>query len=231
MSEVRGPNSPIAGLSAGVVHLFGPMLSMAMLGSLWLAKLKQRWLIAAVALAGRMALTNYICQSLLVAAFAQHWGMATFGEVSRVGMVVIVTSIYAFHFVFSTIWLRFFTMGPLEYSGEPRRISGFPSSAFRARSRSANLVVCPRLFVSQSRSLRSTPLSPTPTRPSSSAADIVELHRQLLPRLQRGDSEDQLRLNELKRLIAECPLPVILTAEAHRGRRLRRRRGRPRQPA
>lgn len=117
MSEVRGPNSPIAGLSAGVVHLFGPMLSLGYVGlAVWLAKLKLgAWLIAAVASAGRMALTNYICQSLLVAAYAQHWGMATFGEVSRVGMVVIVTSIYAFQLVFSTIWLRYFTMGPLEY--------------------------------------------------------------------------------------------------------------------
>lgn len=117
MSEVQGPNSPIAGLSTGVVHLFGPMVSLGYIGlAIWLAKAKLCvWLIAAVAAAGRMALTNYICQSLLVAAYAQHWGMAAFGEVSRVGMVVIVASIYVFQLVFSVIWLRFFTMGPLEF--------------------------------------------------------------------------------------------------------------------
>lgn len=117
MSEVEGPNSPIAGLSTGVVHLFGPCVSLGYIGlAAWLAKTQIcAWFIGAIAAAGRMALTNYLGQSLIVAAFAQHWGLAQFGDVSRVGMVAIVISVYIFQLAFSVFWLRLFTMGPFEY--------------------------------------------------------------------------------------------------------------------
>ncbi len=45
-------------------------------------------------------------------------------------------------------------------------------------------------------------------------ADIVELRIDSYFPGSEGDSEDTLRLNELKRLIAECPLPVILTCRS-----------------
>ncbi|MFI4893269.1 MAG: type I 3-dehydroquinate dehydratase, partial [Phycisphaerales bacterium JB058] len=45
-------------------------------------------------------------------------------------------------------------------------------------------------------------------------ADIVELRIDSYFPGSEGDSEDQLRLNELKRLIAECPLPIILTCRS-----------------
>lgn len=47
-----------------------------------------------------------------------------------------------------------------------------------------------------------------------SGADIVELRIDSYFPGSEGDSEDQLRLNELTRLIAECPLPVILTCRS-----------------
>lgn len=45
-------------------------------------------------------------------------------------------------------------------------------------------------------------------------ADIVELRIDSYFPGSEGDSEDTLRLNELKRLIADCPLPVILTCRS-----------------
>ncbi|MCA9273368.1 MAG: type I 3-dehydroquinate dehydratase [Phycisphaerales bacterium] len=45
-------------------------------------------------------------------------------------------------------------------------------------------------------------------------ADIVELRIDSYFPGSEGDAEDTLRLNELKRLIAECPLPVILTCRS-----------------
>ena len=45
-------------------------------------------------------------------------------------------------------------------------------------------------------------------------ADLVELRIDSYFPGSEGDSEDTLRLNELKRLIAECPLPVILTCRS-----------------
>ncbi|MGP1272963.1 MAG: DUF418 domain-containing protein [Phycisphaerales bacterium] len=117
LSEIDGPMSASAAIAAGVVHLFGPLVSIGYLGvAVWLARAGVgRRLVQAVASAGRMALTNYLLQSLLVAALAQHWGLGWFGDVSRAGMVWIVLSIYAAQLVFSTLWLRWFAMGPFEY--------------------------------------------------------------------------------------------------------------------
>ena len=50
-----------------------------------------------------------------MAAIAQHWGLGLFGDVTRVGMVLIVLGVYAFQLLYSPLWLRVFTMGPLEY--------------------------------------------------------------------------------------------------------------------
>ncbi|MEM9166370.1 MAG: DUF418 domain-containing protein [Planctomycetota bacterium] len=117
LSDVTGPTSPLVGLTIGVVHVFGPFMSLGYLGlALWLGRSAVGAVILkAVAAAGRMALTNYLLQSLLVAALAQHWGLGLFGEVSRLAMLGIVFGIYAFQLVFSSLWLSRFTMGPFEY--------------------------------------------------------------------------------------------------------------------
>lgn len=117
ISERGGMNSPAYGYAASATHLVGPCLSLGYLGlAITLARrVSGNLLVTGIASAGRMALTNYLMQSFIVAAIAQHWGFALFSEVSRVQMVVIVVSVYAFQLVLSTLWLRAFTMGPLEY--------------------------------------------------------------------------------------------------------------------
>lgn len=116
MSESQGPTSVLAALSAGVTHVFGPLVSLGYLGvAMWLAHSGAlRWLVRRIAAAGRMALTNYLLQTILVAALAQHWGLGWFGDVSRLEMLWIVLAIYGLQLVVSPIWLSAFGMGPME---------------------------------------------------------------------------------------------------------------------
>ncbi|MEO0630645.1 MAG: DUF418 domain-containing protein, partial [Planctomycetota bacterium] len=118
MSESQGPMSPMAALSGGVTHVFGPFVSLGYLGiAMWLAHSGAlRWLVRAVAAAGRMALTNYLMQTILVAALAQHWGLGWFGDVTRLEMLWIVLAVYALQLIYSPIWLKAFGMGPFEYA-------------------------------------------------------------------------------------------------------------------
>lgn len=117
MSELTGEDSIWFGLSGALTFVVGPCVSIGYLGvASWLAlRLRSALVVRSIAAAGRMAMTNYLGQSIIVAALAQHWGLGWYDEVSRVGMVGIVAVIYAGQLVFSSLWLSRFTMGPLEY--------------------------------------------------------------------------------------------------------------------
>jgi uncharacterized protein len=65
---------------------------------------------------GRMALTNYIGQSVICTYLFYGHGLAWFGQVGRVQLLGIVVVIWIFQIIFSLIWLRFFRFGPLEWA-------------------------------------------------------------------------------------------------------------------
>lgn len=64
---------------------------------------------------GRMALTNYIMQTIICTTIFYGHGFGYFGEVSRVGQILIVFAVWVFQMPFSVIWLRHFRFGPFEW--------------------------------------------------------------------------------------------------------------------
>lgn len=95
----------------------GPCVSLGYMGlSMWLAqRFGDGWFARSISSMGRMALTNYIMQSILVCVIVQHWGFRMYGEISQAQMLVIAVSIYLGQLVASPLWLSRFTMGPLEW--------------------------------------------------------------------------------------------------------------------
>ncbi len=75
----------------------------------------QRWLWSRVEAAGRMALTNYIGQSVAIAALAEPWGFGLYGHLSGVEMTAVAIVAYAVLAELSYLWLRHFRLGPLEW--------------------------------------------------------------------------------------------------------------------
>ena len=75
----------------------------------------QRWLWSRIEAAGRTALTNYIAQSLVVAALAESWGFGLYGHLNGVQMTLAALAIYALLTEASYRWLRRYRMGPLEW--------------------------------------------------------------------------------------------------------------------
>ena len=65
--------------------------------------------------AGRMAFTNYVGASIVMAAIFQGWGLGLFGEYHRPGMVFFVFLGWALMLVCSPWWLARFRYGPLEW--------------------------------------------------------------------------------------------------------------------
>lgn len=74
------------------------------------AKLRER--LAAV---GRMALTNYIGQSIISTFVFYGFGLGLYGHVDRVQQLIVVLLVWVFQIMVSSWWLSHYQYGPLEW--------------------------------------------------------------------------------------------------------------------
>jgi uncharacterized protein len=64
---------------------------------------------------GRMALSNYLMQSLICSFIFYGIGLGYFGSLDRPAQALLVLLIWIFQILFSNTWLRFFRYGPFEW--------------------------------------------------------------------------------------------------------------------
>ena len=109
------PGPALLGLAIGI--LTAPALASAYAAALLLGL--QRPLGASLgawlAPAGRMALTNYLMQSLLCALLFTAWGWALIGRLAPLAVALIAVSIYGLQLCWSRWWLRSHAYGPVEW--------------------------------------------------------------------------------------------------------------------
>ena len=63
---------------------------------------------------GRLALSNYIFQNLLLGLLFYGYGFALFNQFSRTELLLFVFGIWVIQITLSALWLRYFQQGPLE---------------------------------------------------------------------------------------------------------------------
>jgi uncharacterized protein len=68
-----------------------------------------------LAAVGRMALTNYLLQSILCTAFFDGWGFGRFATFERHQLVSIVVIIWGIELLGSVVLLSVFEFGPIEW--------------------------------------------------------------------------------------------------------------------
>ena len=73
------------------------------------------WPLRPVAAVGRMALSNYLLQSVICTTIFYGHGLGLFGRVDRAGQLAIVVGVWAFQMLASSGWLRYFAVGPVEW--------------------------------------------------------------------------------------------------------------------
>jgi uncharacterized protein len=64
---------------------------------------------------GRTALSNYLFQSLICIFIFYGVGLGYGGTLGYSGVVLIVMVLFAWQILFSTIWIRYFRFGPVEW--------------------------------------------------------------------------------------------------------------------
>jgi uncharacterized protein len=73
------------------------------------------WLTTRLAAAGRMALSNYLFDSIACTTLFYGYGFGLFGQINRTGLAAIVLTIWIIQLLLSPIWLKHFRYGPAEW--------------------------------------------------------------------------------------------------------------------
>jgi len=94
-----------------------PALSYSYASILILLAQKEHWQarLAPLAAVGRMALSNYLLQSLVFSTIFQHYGFGMFGKIGPSLDVALTSLIYGLQLLVSVWWLRHFRFGPAEW--------------------------------------------------------------------------------------------------------------------
>ncbi|WP_241121750.1 DUF418 domain-containing protein, partial [Achromobacter xylosoxidans] len=106
-----------------------PLLSMSYAAAFLLAMRTRpgAWLARCLAPTGRMALTNYLMQSLLCALIFKAWGLRLSGSVSPGAGVLIAVAIFVAQLPLSAWWLRRHAYGPVEWLLRALTIGAWPA--------------------------------------------------------------------------------------------------------
>ena len=76
---------------------------------------QRAWPLRSVAAVGRMALSNYLLQSVICTTIFYGHGFGLFGRVERTGQFLIVLGVWAFQLLASSAWFGYFAVGPVEW--------------------------------------------------------------------------------------------------------------------
>jgi uncharacterized protein len=106
-------------LVATVLQTLGaPLMSLGYLAGVTMLVHAGRapWLMERLALTGRMALTNYLLQTVVATTLFYYYGFGLFGTVPQAGLLAIVAAVYSVQLlVISPLWLSRFRFGPMEW--------------------------------------------------------------------------------------------------------------------
>jgi uncharacterized protein len=116
-AEAVLPPSPV-GIIGVVTYAFGvPALALffiALVATLW-QKTAWRRLLSFLAPVGRMALTNYLLQTVICVLIFYGYGFGQFGRVGARTATLIALFIFLFQIMISALWLNYFSYGPMEW--------------------------------------------------------------------------------------------------------------------
>ena len=75
-----------------------------------------QWLVRKLAMAGRMALTNYLTQSIICTTIFYSYGLGLYGQVNLIYGILLTVVIFVVQLAWSDYWLRHFRFGPFEWA-------------------------------------------------------------------------------------------------------------------
>ena len=122
MATLAGSEGPFPPTPAAIVGVAGyafgvPALALGIIASVTLLWQGGVWrsVLSILAPVGRMALTNYLLQTVICLTIFYGYGFGQFGQHRAAAVTAIALGIFAFQIVLSGLWLRVFAYGPMEW--------------------------------------------------------------------------------------------------------------------
>ena len=104
-------------IDSPINHIGGPLVALGHIGLVMLAcrygilsGLRKR-----LAAAGRMALSNYIGQTLICTTIFYGYGLGLYASIGKAGLMLFVAGVWIVELIVSPLWLGRFRLGPLEW--------------------------------------------------------------------------------------------------------------------
>lgn len=116
-SEADFPPS-LAGLGGVIAYAFAvPALALGIAAFITMLWQNPGWKkpLGLLAPVGRMALTNYLLQTVTCVIIFYGYGFGWFGRVGALEATLLALAIFAVQILLSNIWLRYFAYGPMEW--------------------------------------------------------------------------------------------------------------------
>lgn len=118
-TELSNPSQPsvMSFLATAFFAFGGPALSLFYASTLTLLVQQSRWReqLAPLGAMGRMALTNYLLQSIICTTIFYGYGLGFFGRIGPAMGIALTIVIYGIQIPLSVWWLSQFKMGPAEW--------------------------------------------------------------------------------------------------------------------
>ncbi len=107
----------VGGIKEIIVYLSGITMSFLYITTIIILLLKGRLskLLRSLAPVGRMALTNYLMQSLLATSIFYGYGLGLIGRIGPFMGIVFTVIIFTGQLIFSKLWMKHYNYGPMEW--------------------------------------------------------------------------------------------------------------------
>jgi uncharacterized protein len=122
LAALAGNEGPLPPSPEGVAGVFGYAFGVPALALFFIALVATLWqrdmwrsILKFLAPVGRMALTNYLMQTVICVLLFYGFGLGLFGRFGAAYSTLIALAIFLFQIAFSSIWLKYFTYGPMEW--------------------------------------------------------------------------------------------------------------------
>lgn len=122
MASLAGNEAPFPPSATAIIGVIGyaigvPAMALGIIATvtwLWHQAVWQK-LLAMLAPVGRMALTNYLLQTVICVTIFYGYGFGQYGKVGAARATLIALLIFAGQILFSRTWLSYFAYGPIEW--------------------------------------------------------------------------------------------------------------------
>jgi uncharacterized protein len=122
LAVVAWVEPPFPPSALGILAVVGSTIGVAPLALAMIAGITLLWqrgtwqrVLSILAPVGRMALTNYLLQTVIAVLLFYGYGFGWYGRVGPISATLIALAVFALQIVLSTVWLRHFQYGPMEW--------------------------------------------------------------------------------------------------------------------